>query len=34
VADEVLAVEVHEDSPTGTVVRDDDLDLVFSVAKV
>jgi isoleucyl-tRNA synthetase len=33
VADEVLAVQVHEATPTGATVRDADLDLAFSVAK-
>jgi isoleucyl-tRNA synthetase len=34
VADEVLAVAVHETEPVGTVVRDGDLDLAFSVTRV
>jgi isoleucyl-tRNA synthetase len=34
VADEVLAVEMPEAEPTGSVVRDEDLGLAFSVTKV
>jgi isoleucyl-tRNA synthetase len=34
VADEVLAAEMREGAPEGTAVRDDDLDLTFSVARV
>ncbi|MGZ4535501.1 MAG: isoleucine--tRNA ligase [Nocardioidaceae bacterium] len=33
VADEVLAVEMSEGTPTGSVVRDDDLDLAFAVTR-
>jgi isoleucyl-tRNA synthetase len=31
---EVLATEVREGTPDGALVRDDDLDLAFSVARV
>jgi isoleucyl-tRNA synthetase len=34
VAGEVLAVEMREEDPPGTVVRDEDLGLAFSVARV
>jgi isoleucyl-tRNA synthetase len=34
VADEVLAVEVHEATPTGSPVRDHDLGLAFTVTRV
>jgi len=34
VADEVLAGEMREADPVGAVVRDDDLDLTFSVARL
>jgi isoleucyl-tRNA synthetase len=34
VADEVLAVEMHEGTPTGSVVHDADLALAFSVTRV
>jgi isoleucyl-tRNA synthetase len=34
VADEVLAVAMREAEPEGAVVRDDDLDLAFSVTRV